>query len=64
MIERDPLDQIGAEIAERFLIAAPADSASLAWVVQSKRVDDRIRPAEAEHSRRATRASRIASAWR
>ena len=55
MIERDPSDHIGAEIAERFLIAAPADSASLVWVVQSKRVDDRIRPAEAEHSRRATR---------
>jgi len=58
MIERDPSDHIGADIA------APADSASLAWVVQSKRVDDRICPAEAEHSRRATRASRIASAWR
>ncbi|MCJ2093287.1 hypothetical protein MKK67_12420 [Methylobacterium sp. J-072] len=47
MIERYQPDYIVGEIAERFLIEAPAEGTSLAWIVQSKLVDDMLSPMEA-----------------
>jgi alginate O-acetyltransferase complex protein AlgJ len=47
LIERYQPDYIVGEIAERFLIEPPAEGASLAWIVQSKLVDDMLSPAEA-----------------
>lgn len=47
MVERYRPDFIVGEIAERFLIEAPAEGASLAAILQSKLVDDALSPAEA-----------------
>ena len=47
MIERYRPDIVVGEIAERFLIEPPAEGTALAWIVESKLVNDALGPAEA-----------------